>query len=113
MNPGNTMRVNRFVLDTNVWISYFITKREDFLLHNVFKHKLSIFICDELIFELQKVVEYPHLRKYEIDKRYAVMFVKKITLNFELSYPIKNYIYPAMKMITTLLPLHCKQTQGT
>ena len=39
-----------------------------------------------------KVVEYPHLSKYEIDKRYAVMFVKKITLNFELSYPIKNYI---------------------
>ncbi|CAN5567644.1 hypothetical protein BH10BAC3_BH10BAC3_31850 [soil metagenome] len=32
MKLENRMRYKRFVLDTNIWISYFITKREDLLL---------------------------------------------------------------------------------
>jgi hypothetical protein len=32
MNPGNKMRVNKFVLDNNIWVSYFITKKEQRLL---------------------------------------------------------------------------------
>jgi hypothetical protein len=86
------MRVNKFVLDTNVWISYFITKTENELLALAFTNKLSILICEELIAELKRVLEYPHVKKYGINTKEAVLFVKRMSVMFELSYPIKSYI---------------------
>ena len=40
MKPGSKMRINRIVLDNNIWVSYLITKTEDRLLQLIEKNKL-------------------------------------------------------------------------
>lgn len=62
MNPGNSMRSDRFVLDNNIWISYFISKRIHLLLEIINKHELTIFSCDEFTEELRTVLNYSHLK---------------------------------------------------
>lgn len=86
------MRAKRFVLDTNVWISYLITKNEHNLLRTKVTHKLSLFICDELLDEIHRVLEYPQVKKYKINSRDALNFVKKISVHVELQTPIKEYL---------------------
>ena len=53
MIQGHIMRINKFVLDNNIWVSYLITRR---------------------------VLTYPHLEKYDVDIQYALNVVKKATL---------------------------------
>lgn len=86
------MRVKRFVLDTNIWVSYIITGKENDLLRIKIENRLTIFVCDELLKELQRVLEYPQLRKYKINAKEAIRFVKNFTVHHELIYPIKNYL---------------------
>jgi uncharacterized protein len=86
------MRINNFVLDPNIYISYFISKRQNILLEIAANNKLTFFICDELIVESKRVLGYGRLAKYEIDIYDSVRFVKNIGTNAELSYPIKRYI---------------------
>jgi predicted nucleic acid-binding protein len=52
----SNMRVNRFVLDNNIWVSYFITKNENKLIEIIERHDLTIYSCDELIRELRDVL---------------------------------------------------------
>jgi putative PIN family toxin of toxin-antitoxin system len=86
------MRISRFVLDNNIWISYFITKSEDKLLHIIEKYELTIYSCDELILELRAVLNYPHLKKFDVNVSEAVKILRKATVHFKLVYPIKRYI---------------------
>jgi predicted nucleic acid-binding protein len=60
------MRVNKFVLDNNIWVSYFITKKENILLEIIETYELAIFSCDELIRELRDVLGRTHIREYGI-----------------------------------------------
>lgn len=92
MNPGNNMRSDRFVLDNNVWISYIISKRIPFLLKIINKHELTIFSCDEFIEELRTVLNYSHLKKFNINISDAVKIVRGATVHFNHIYPIKRYI---------------------
>ena len=86
------MRANRFVLDTNILISYFITKNENRLLDFVTENKISLYVCNELLNEIEKVLGYSHLKKYGINIRESLHFVKRIGVQFQLTYPIKNYL---------------------
>lgn len=86
------MRISRFVLDNNIWISYFITKSEDKLLHIIEKYELTIYSCDELALELRTVLNYPHLKKFDVNVSEAVKILRKATVHFKLVYPIKRYI---------------------
>ncbi|MBS1644881.1 MAG: putative toxin-antitoxin system toxin component, PIN family [Bacteroidetes bacterium] len=86
------MKHKRFVLDTNVWISYFITHKIPKLSEIIDRNKISIFSCDELIVELKRVLSYQHLTVYKIDIKAAVRIVLDLTVHFELRYPIKHYI---------------------
>jgi putative PIN family toxin of toxin-antitoxin system len=61
------MRINRFVLDNNIWVSYFITKSEDRLLQIIEKNALTVYSCDELVQELRTVLNYPHLEKFSVN----------------------------------------------
>ena len=92
MNPVRSMRVNKFVLDNNIWVSYFITKRVLILLEIIDRHKLVVFSCDELLEEVKRVLNYPHLKKYKVDISSALKIVKGATTHCELLYPIKRYI---------------------
>jgi uncharacterized protein len=66
------MRISRFVLDNNIWISYFITKSEEKLLHIIEKYELTIYSCNELALELRTVLNYPHLKKFDVNVSEAV-----------------------------------------
>lgn len=86
------MRNKRFVLDPNIYISYFISRNQNYLASIVIKHKLELVICDELVAELKRVLKYPRLAKFEIDIKQAVKFLNTIGTYYVLNYPIKRYI---------------------
>jgi len=86
------MRINKFVLDNNIWVSYFITKRDQDLLEIIDKNELTVFSCDELIQELRTVLNYPHLKKFLVDVSEAVRVMRRATMHIKISYPIKRYV---------------------
>lgn len=86
------MRINRFVLDANIWVSYFITGTENLLLKIKAENKLTLIYCDELLTEINRVIQYDHLKHYGISPREATGFIKEIGVQASLTYPIKNYI---------------------
>ena len=90
--PGNNMRIDRFVLDNNIWVSYFITKSEDRLLQIIDKNELTVYSCDELIQELRTVLNYSHLIKFNVNVSEAVKLLRMSTVFYKLTYPIKRYI---------------------
>jgi uncharacterized protein len=92
MKPASSMRINKFVLDNNIWISYFITKQIDKLLRIIDKYELTVFSCDELIEELRQVLDYPHLKKFNVNVHEAVRILRSATVHFNITYPIKRYI---------------------
>ncbi len=86
------MRVNRFVLDNNIWISYFITNSQQKVIEIIEKYEIDIFSCDELINEFKAVLQYAHLQKYKVNSPKAIKLLTAITTHFTIEYPIKNYI---------------------
>lgn len=86
------MRNKKFVLDVNIWVSYFITKHYDLLAYIKYENKLEIFYCDELITEFERVLNYKHLKKYKINSKEAVNIIKAICVYRELQHPIKKYL---------------------
>jgi len=86
------MRIDRFVLDCNIWISYLITGTEQQLIDLIANNDVTVFSCNELYEEIKRVLGYAHLAKYRVSVARALKLVKSITVHFELSYPIKRYI---------------------
>lgn len=86
------MRVNRYVLDANIWVSYLITNNEQFLTNIVIEHRITFYYCTELIIEIKRVLGYAHLTKYHINIGNAINFIKQISVDFALAQPIKSYI---------------------
>ena len=86
------MRINRFVLDANIWVSYFITNTYGYLYQIVSENKLSLFYCQELILELERVLNYDHIKKYSVNIKQSIQLIQQLATVFELTYPIKNYI---------------------
>jgi putative PIN family toxin of toxin-antitoxin system len=86
------MRVNKFVLDANIWLSYFITQQEQHLASIIFDNELIIFSCIELLHEIKRVSTYQHLEKYKLRWNSIKEFIQLSTVQFDLTYPIKNYI---------------------
>lgn len=48
MSRNNSMRIERFVLDCNIWISYLIKRQTEKLARIIEANELTIFACDEL-----------------------------------------------------------------
>jgi putative PIN family toxin of toxin-antitoxin system len=86
------MRNKQFVLDPNIYISYFISRNQNYLATTILRHKIVLVICNELIAEFKKVLEYPRLGKYNIDKKLAIKFLQTTGTIYKLNYPIKRYI---------------------
>lgn len=86
------MRVNRFVLDNNIWISYFITNNHHRVIDIINQYEIAIFSCDELVEEFMTVLKYKHLLKYKVNISKAVKLLSEVTTHFTLTYPLKNYI---------------------
>jgi putative PIN family toxin of toxin-antitoxin system len=47
------------VVDTNVWVSYFINDRINYLVKWMLDHDIEVFISDELIREITEVLQRP------------------------------------------------------
>jgi putative PIN family toxin of toxin-antitoxin system len=86
------MRANRFVLDVNIWVSYFISLNHEWLLRTIYENEITVFSCSELSEELERVLKYEHLKKYKISVREAIRIVEAATCKFQITYPLKNYI---------------------
>jgi putative PIN family toxin of toxin-antitoxin system len=86
------MRNKRFVLDPNIYISYFISRNQNTLANLVIKHRLELVICDELVGEFRRVLGYARLAKFKIDVKQAVKFLVVVGTSYSLKYPIKRYI---------------------
>ncbi len=86
------MRNKRFVLDPNIYVSYFISRNQNALAILAIKNKLELVICDELVEEFKRVLGYPKLAKYKFDIKQAVRFVMTVGTMHSLKYPIKRYI---------------------
>ena len=58
----------------------------------VSENKLSLFYCQELILELERVLNYDHIKKYSVNIKQSIQLIQQLATVFELTYPIKNYI---------------------
>ena len=50
------------VLDTNIWVSYFINARADYLIKWVLDHDVAVYTSNELIEELDEVLRRPKFK---------------------------------------------------
>jgi uncharacterized protein len=86
------MRNKKFVLDANIWVSYFLSNNLFVLISAISINKITVFYCAELLIEIERVLNYPHLKKREVNIKKALKFIQDIGTKTELIYPIKNYI---------------------
>ena len=66
------MKQEIFIIDTNIWISYLLSKRYHQLINLILKNNLEIPTCKNLIIELEQVLQRKKFKKYirkkEIDE---------------------------------------------
>ncbi len=55
---------NIIILDTNIWISYLLSRRYDVLTNIILSNKLDIVTCNNLITEINEVLHREKFRKY-------------------------------------------------
>ena len=53
-----------FILDSNIWISYVITKQLQTLVAIILNHKLTVLTSEHLVKEIQGVLLRPKFKKY-------------------------------------------------
>lgn len=58
------MTRNIIILDTNIWISYLLSRRYDMLANIILSNKLDIVTCNNLITEISEVLQREKFRKY-------------------------------------------------
>lgn len=63
MSAARRKKLKRFVLDTNVWISYAINGELEWLAHYIVQNKLLIYASPLLLAEIKKVLQYARVKK--------------------------------------------------
>jgi len=64
----------RIIIDTNLWISFLLSKRFDFIDKLLDSEKVELVFCNELIAELIEVIDRPRLRNYFTNENVALIF---------------------------------------
>lgn len=105
------MRSKKFVLDANIWVSYFLSNNISLLVEIISSNKVTVFYCEELVREIERVLEYPHLIKYNVEVKSAISFVKRIGTLATLSYPFNSYI-PGDNDDSYIIALALQQNAG-
>ena len=82
---------NKVIIDTNLWISFLISKNFSFLDNFIINKKIELVFNDLLLNEFTTVIERPKLKKYFSDKdiytlinsieEFAVFFDRKSTID--------------------------------
>ena len=86
------MRSKRLVLDPNIYVSYLITGKANYLNLIVLQHRIEFIVCQELLDEIERVLKYPRLQKFGVKTRRSIQFIKDISTTEVLQHPIKRYI---------------------
>ena len=90
-----------FILDSNIWISYVITKRLNTLVTLIHHHQLTVLTSQYLISEIQEVLSRPKFKKYlkhsEIKELIAIhlklcRFVDTDETSDQLTDPKDNFL---------------------
>lgn len=88
--------MKKIIIDTNLWISFAIGKRT-VLLRQVLEHPdVSVYVCDELLAEINNVLERPKLSKYikqedkELLHRLINTYCHHITITHTSELPIRD-----------------------
>ena len=63
MSAARRKKLKRFVLDTNVWVSYAINGELEWLAHYVIQNRLIIYASPLLLTEIKKVLQYARVKK--------------------------------------------------
>ena len=63
MSAARRKKLKRFVLDTNVWISYAINGELEWLTRYIVQNKLLIYASPLLLSEIRKVLQYARVKK--------------------------------------------------
>jgi uncharacterized protein len=58
------LKNHRIILDTNIWISYLITKNHSLLDELLINQQITILFSEELLNEFFEVINRPKLKKY-------------------------------------------------
>lgn len=66
---------NIIILDTNIWISYLLSRRYDILTNIILSNKLDIVTCNNLINEISEVLQREKFRRY-INKKGVTEAIK-------------------------------------
>ena len=64
----------RIIIDTNLWISFLLTNRFDFIDKLLINGKVELVFCSELLAELLDVVDRPKLQKFFTTEDWNLMF---------------------------------------
>jgi len=75
MSAVRRKKLKRFVLDTNVWISYAINGELEWLAHYVVQNRLLIYGSPLLLAEIKKVLQYAKVKKLLNDSAASYMDV--------------------------------------
>ncbi|MBU0763654.1 MAG: putative toxin-antitoxin system toxin component, PIN family [Bacteroidetes bacterium] len=69
-----------FVFDTNVWISFIISKKLDIIISTITEKNLIIFANDELLTEIQETLHKPKIKRHLTEEliNEAVIVIRKV-----------------------------------
>ena len=64
----------RVIIDTNLWISFLLSKRFNFIDELLDNRKVDLVFCNELLAELVEVANRPKLRKFFTTEDWVLIF---------------------------------------
>ena len=78
------MKVNTYVIDTNIWISFILNKKFHKLINIIIDNNLKVFISDEMLYEIENVLKRPKFSKYINDNEIneAIIIISKVSVIF-------------------------------
>lgn len=91
----------KVVIDTNIWISYFINARTDYLVSWIMDHHVEVYTSVEITDEIKEVLSRPKFKKQLsfpikefIDLHNKICTIQKITRHYNLAPdPDDNFLF--------------------
>ena len=82
----------KVVFDTNIWISFLIGKRLQFLEHLISEQRIDIILTDQIFFEIKEVTKRPKFQKYFPAEKVEdlIALLKIICINKRITH--KNFL---------------------
>jgi putative PIN family toxin of toxin-antitoxin system len=80
----------RIIIDTNLWISFLLSKKFNFIDRLLSDEKVQMIFCNELFAEMAEVASRPKLKKYFTDKDWEFIF--NIIERYALYIPVVSSV---------------------